>query len=245
MGSRTTQLEGASRAVFVSPTAADGHQGVRIPCRQTWTELICACLGASWRHDERRELMAPHLQRDSTCVGQVRDDHQQEGMTRIIVRRLLAVPGVHRILDVGCGDGYAMELFQAAGKECVGVTLNAAGVDACLKRGLSAVRGDAHDLDSIFCREFDLVYCRQSVEHFYSPFLALVAMNRVLRYDKFLFVSLPDESWIEADDHLYVLNFRQMTTLLHKTGFRPVLLWEDRYMALVDRCFLARKVREP
>ncbi|MDI7246714.1 MAG: hypothetical protein QME92_04485 [Bacillota bacterium] len=59
------------------------------------------------------------------------------------------------------------------------------------------------------------------------------------------FVSLPDESWIEADDHLYVLDFRQMTTLLHKTGFRPVLLWEDRYMALVDRCFLARKVREP
>lgn len=189
--------------------------------------------------------MAPKLQRDSACVGQVRHDHQQEGMTRIIVRRLLAIPGVRRVLDVGCGDGYAMELFQAAGKECLGVTLNAAGVDTCLRRGLSAVRGDAHDPDSIFCREFDLVYCRQSVEHFYSPFLALVAMNRVLRYDKFLFVSLPDESWIEADDHLYVLNFRQMTTLLHKTGFRPVLLWEDRYIALVDRCFLARKVSEP
>lgn len=166
-------------------------------------------------------------------------------MTRIIVKRLLSLPGITRILDVGCGDGYAMELFRAAGKEVTGVTLNAKGVEACLERGLFAMRYDAHHIDSLFSREFDLVYCRQSLEHFYSPYLALLSMNRTLRFDKFLFVSLPDESWIEADDHLYVLNFRQMTSLLHKTGFRPILLWEERFGSLVDRCFLARCTSAP
>lgn len=186
----------------------------------------------------------PLLQQDSMCIGKVRGDLPQEGMTRIIIGRLLCIPGIERILDVGCGDGYALELFRSAGKDAMGITLNQAGVDACVERGLLAIRGDAHDLDSIFCREFDLIYCRQSLEHFYSPFIALISMNRAIRFDKFLFVSLPDESWIEADDHLYVLNFRQMTSLLHKSGFKPVLLWEERFGGLVDRCFLARKINE-
>src|SRR5207244_85927 len=71
-------------------------------------------------------------------------------------------PGA-KVLDVGCGQGVALEIFRDAGFDPLGVTL---GEDAevCRRKGLKVLEMDFAFLD--FPDEsFDLVWCRHALEH--------------------------------------------------------------------------------
>ena len=92
----------------------------------------------------------------------------------------LVRPG-SRVLDVGCGEGVLLDLLtrekQVDGR---GLEISAAGVAACMARGLSVVQGDAdQDLDHFPDRTFDYAVLSQTLQATRRPRHVLDELLRI------------------------------------------------------------------
>jgi methionine biosynthesis protein MetW len=92
----------------------------------------------------------------------------------------LVRPG-SRVLDVGCGEGVLLDLLtrekQVDGR---GLEISAAGVAACMSRGLSVVQGDAdQDLDHFPDRTFDYAVLSQTLQATRRPRHVLDELLRI------------------------------------------------------------------
>ncbi|SDG37898.1 methionine biosynthesis protein MetW [Limimonas halophila] len=141
-------------------------------------------------------------------------------------------PGA-RVLDVGTGNGALLELLvherAAIGR---GIELSQAGVNACVRHGLSVVQGDADtDLKDYPTRAFDYVVLSQTLQATRAPKLVLEHLVRIGRH---AIVSFPNFGHWRVRGHL----------LLHgrmpETGFLPDPWYETANIHLCTiRDFLA------
>lgn len=106
---------------------------------------------------------------------------------RLEARRLLAAAGAlptdARILDVGCGDGFHLDLlaeFGTPGWQLEGVDLDSRAADAAEARGVLVHRGSIEDLD-LEPDRYDFAILIQTIEHVGDPAAVLRAIRRVLR----------------------------------------------------------------
>src|SRR5690348_15194365 len=83
----------------------------------------------------------------------------RQAFAGLMTRHPLA-PGA-RVLDLGCGQGVALELFRAAKLDAVGVTLGA-DAEVCRAKGFEIVETDLTFLDFADA-SFDLVWCRHAL----------------------------------------------------------------------------------
>lgn len=132
-------------------------------------------------------------------------------------------PGA-KVLDVGCGQGVALEIFREAGLDPLGITL---GEDAqvCRAKGLNVVETDFAFLD--FPDEsFDLVWCRHAIEHSVFPFFTLSELHRVLKPGGVLYLEVPapDTSCRHQTNpnHYSVLGKSMWVELIRRTGFPQI-----------------------
>jgi SAM-dependent methyltransferase len=95
-----------------------------------------------------------------------------------------------KVLDVGCGQGVALELFRNHGFDPVGITLNDTDVSVCQKKGFMVYEMDQSFLD-FADGEFDFVWCRHCLEHSIFPYFTLNEMVRVLKSTGYLYVEVP------------------------------------------------------
>lgn len=88
-----------------------------------------------------------------------------------------------RVLDVGCGDGALLQhLWKAKGVDGRGIELSQAGVNACVRNGLSVIQGDADtDLKDYPSDAFDYVILSQTLQATYNPRTVLDHMARIGR----------------------------------------------------------------
>ena len=119
-------------------------------------------------------------------------DEEQFGLvhkvrSRLEARRLLragrGLPANARILDVGCGDGFHLDLLRRygpAGWRLQGVDIDLRAVEAARRRGLDVECSTIEDA-SIEPGSIDLALCIQTVEHVADPVVLLQAIARVLR----------------------------------------------------------------
>jgi len=96
-----------------------------------------------------------------------------------------------RVLDVGCGDGELLQyLWKTKGVDGRGIELSQAGVNACVRNGLSVIQGDADaDLKNYPSDAFDYVILSQTLQATYNPRTVLDHMARI---GKRLIVSFPN-----------------------------------------------------
>ena len=106
---------------------------------------------------------------------------------KLEARRLLAtcgdLPADAAILDVGCGDGFHLDLLREFGEpgwQLEGVDLDPRAANAAEDRGLLVHRGSIEDLDLVPER-YDLAILIQTIEHVGDPASVLRAVRRVLR----------------------------------------------------------------
>lgn len=145
---------------------------------------------------------------------------------------LIPFVGEGRILDVGCGLGFALALYRERGWTPFGV--EPSPVAARYARevlGLPVHQGEL--LDAGFPSQFvDVVQFRHTLEHMPSPSVELREAHRLLKDWGLLVIMLPNAAgldtrlfgcwWVAWDlpRHLFHFTPRTLAALLAKCGFR-------------------------
>jgi len=101
------------------------------------------------------------------------------------------IPQGARVLDVGCADGALLgHLVETKQVDARGIEISQAGVNACVRKGLSVVQGDADtDLTDYPTDGFDVVVLSQTLQATHRPANVLKEM---LRIGKHAIVSFPN-----------------------------------------------------
>ncbi len=117
----------------------------------------------------------PHITITRTVIGKMR-------------RENMIGPGDH-ILDVGCGQGVALEVFRELGMKATGITLGS-DLDVCRTKGF-----DVHEMDQNFMSfpdgAFDVLWCRHVLEHSVAPFYTVAQYCRVSKPGGLIYVEVP------------------------------------------------------
>lgn len=96
-----------------------------------------------------------------------------------------------RVLDVGCGDGALLDWLQHNKQvDGRGIEWSQAGVNNCVRQGLSVIQGDAEtDLRDYPSDAFDYVILSQTLQATYDP---RVVLGEVVRIGRRAIVSFPN-----------------------------------------------------
>lgn len=127
------------------------------------------------------------------------------------------IKGGSKVLDVGCGYGYAMERFKDKHMDVVGVTIDHPPITSSplciMDQSFLGFKNEA----------FDLVWCRHCIEHSIFPYFTLHEFFRVLKNDGFLYIEVPapDTSCKHQmnPNHYSVLGKSMWMSLIHRCGF--------------------------
>lgn len=128
-----------------------------------------------------------------------------------------------RLLDVGCGQGYASLKFKELGYERVtAITLSKLDAEAARKREI-----ECYEMDMTFLKfqenSFDALWVRHALEHSPFPYLTLLEFNRILTLEGFVYVEMPMpdtprvlENW---PNHYSVFGEQMWLSLFGRSGF--------------------------
>lgn len=145
-------------------------------------------------------------------------------------------------IDVGCSDGWTVELLQKEfGCTGVGITIDDGDVEECKKYGISVVKSDMCTLPMLD-DSLDFVYCRQTLEHSVNPLSALLEMKRVVKNDGFIVLSLPEFNlkYLNCDSHIFVMPSECWVKLFKFCNFEIVMRgaivdFESEYLFLLRK----------
>lgn len=99
-------------------------------------------------------------------------------------------PGA-RVLDIGCGDGALLHhLTHEKAVDGRGLELSQAGVESCLRLGLSVVQGNAEtDLPNYPDQSFEYAILSQTLQATHNP---VAVLREMVRIGRFAIVSFPN-----------------------------------------------------
>lgn len=126
------------------------------------------------------------------------------------------------VLDVGCGQGVALQHFVKRGCRPVGITLNATDMEECRKQGYTVAQMDQSFLD-FDDGTFDLVWARHVVEHSIFPYYTLMEFARILKPGGLLYLEVPGaETSCKHElnrNHYSILSHTMWCSLMERSGF--------------------------
>ncbi|HVR72950.1 MAG TPA: class I SAM-dependent methyltransferase [Planctomycetota bacterium] len=105
-----------------------------------------------------------------------------------------------RLLDAGCGPGWALERFRGAGFDATGIDASQVAVREAKSRGLDARVADLErpPREALGDAGFDVVVLLEVLEHLLDPLGVLRRLGEVLEPGGRLVVSLPNEIALPA-----------------------------------------------
>ena len=128
-----------------------------------------------------------------------------------------------RVLDVGCGQGPALQYFQERACDYLGITLSDNDLAACRSKGFRVEKMDQSFLN-MPDGSLDLVWARHVIEHSIYPLFTLSGFRRVLRPGGMLYLEVPaSETSCHHEhnpNHYSVLSKRGWRSLLERSGFQ-------------------------
>jgi SAM-dependent methyltransferase len=152
--------------------------------------------------------------------------------SRLEARRLLragrGLPADARVLDVGCGDGFHLDLLRKHGPpgwSVRGIDTDTRAVTAARERGLDVEEGLVED-SAIEPGSIDLALCIQTIEHVADPVVLLRAIARLLTPGGRLYLITDNtgspDFWITKGRHWGGYHFPRHWNLFNKTSMRKL-----------------------
>jgi SAM-dependent methyltransferase len=191
----------------------------------------------------------------ASCSGTIYTETRSEfhdSVTRKVwgwVKELVDI-GTHGgpILDVGCGMGVALEMFQSEGLSCIGVTANKEEFDACLKAGLTAINWEFHSISELPGLASG-IWLRHAAEHSFMPLVLLKSCHAALRDGGWIYIEVPAPGTAAEHEsnpnHFSVMGEGMWRALIGRAGF--LMLGETSIGFRIEPgdekylCFLAKK----
>lgn len=133
-------------------------------------------------------------------------------------------PPEGKMLDVGCGTGYAMHRFRELGNssDMMGLTLSHIDAEAARARGFEVVEQDMSFTD-FKDNTFDYLWVRHSLEHSPYPLLTLREFHRIMKPGAAAYIEMPSpkcERLLEDyDNHYSIMGAKQWQCLMKRAGF--------------------------
>jgi SAM-dependent methyltransferase len=155
------------------------------------------------------------------------------------IRRLLnhcrSLPDDARILDIGCGDGFHLNLLRKFGKKTwslEGVDMNKHAVEAATSSGLKVHLGAIEEID-LPEEHYDLVFMIMTIEHIEKPDAVLSAVHKVLKKGGRLVIVTDNTDSVDFKffkrghwggyhfpRHFNLFNHNSLSRLAEKSGFK-------------------------
>jgi SAM-dependent methyltransferase len=135
----------------------------------------------------------------------------------------------NRILDVGCGTGWFLEVAKERGWEVFGTEFSEAAVSLCQEYGLNVVQGALHE--ELFEKQsFDVITSFEVIEHIDNPLQDVQIISSLLRKGGLFYCTTPnfngllryiykaDYSIINYPEHLSYYTPKTFDFLMNKHG---------------------------
>lgn len=134
-------------------------------------------------------------------------------------------PGIHKVLEIGCGGCVILEGFKNRGYDVVGVDSSPFAAKEGAKKGVKVVT--AFFPTPLITEQFDLVFNVDVLEHIHKPLDFLKQIHEALSPDGIVVVNVPDATEsIEIGDismamhqHLNYFTEDSLAALLRSAGF--------------------------
>ena len=149
------------------------------------------------------------------------------------------LPADARIVDVGCGDGFHLNLLKKYGKKTwtlEGIDLDKRAIEMAEKRGLLVHYGSVESID-LPHNTYDLAFMVQTIEHVEKPDKVLLGIRKILKpggklvivtdnTDSLDFKFSKSRHWggYHFPRHWNLFNRNSLTRLAKKTDFEVIRL---------------------
>ena len=155
-----------------------------------------------------------------------------------------------RLLDVGCGAGFLLEVALEEGFEPQGIELSPIAIELAQPTVRSRITcGDVNTLLANGTSEFDVVTAFDIIEHTFDPPSFLDDVARVLAPGGLLVINTPDTgSWLrplmrghwpmlQPDQHTFLFSRPAMRAMLMDRGYEPLRIEAGRKVLTLDYLF--------
>tara|TARA_Y100000590_G_scaffold400418_1_gene484470 strand:- start:1203 stop:1859 length:657 start_codon:yes stop_codon:yes gene_type:complete len=132
-----------------------------------------------------------------------------------------------RILDIGCGQGYALIKFKEAGFENLqGITMSKEDVDKTIERGFKC-----ENMDQSFMtfddNSFDFMFSRHCLEHSPFPYLTLIEYFRVCKPNGRIYIEMPAPNnhrpLERIANHYSIMDTKMWGALMMRVGWQVLV----------------------
>jgi 2-polyprenyl-3-methyl-5-hydroxy-6-metoxy-1,4-benzoquinol methylase len=121
-----------------------------------------------------------------------KDDSKRSPMWQRRLGRITRFKKAGRLLDVGAGDGYFLDVAKAGGFSTYGTELSSTGADYAGKRGHHLLLGQLKDIDFTGLK-FDVITLWHVLEHLPNPGEALSIVAGLLEPGGIFVLAVPNE----------------------------------------------------
>lgn len=166
----------------------------------------------------------------------------------VLQRHLLPIEGKSRLLDVGCGEGYALAFFRKQGWSVRGIDFSSAGVASKNPHCLDALAtGDIFALlnaEIAAGKSYDVVWLQNVLEHVLDPLGLLNSLRPLVAPGGVAVVTVPNDCsitqraalvaehidgafWVAPPDHLTYFDSQSLANTASQTGWQCVEMLGD------------------
>ena len=139
----------------------------------------------------------------------------------------------NRILDVGCGEGWILEIAKKDGWDVYGTEYSTRAIEICEAKGIKMYKGVLRP-EEMQINEFDVIVSSETIEHINNPREDFSNICKLLRKGGLLYLTTPNFNsylryWLKEKynvigypGHLSYYTKTTLNTLLTNCGFKKV-----------------------